>query len=80
MLARSDTKSENDPKADMKIGINPDSGVIQIIELPQNDEVYVDTHSNAIGKVWRDHHERVAKLLRKYAPKAILEVGGKQVF
>lgn len=49
MLAESNNCPGRDPRFDMKIGINEESGVIQITELLPNDKIYVDTHSNALG-------------------------------
>ena len=76
MLAPADSDPKDDPSFDMKIGINEESGVIQIVELLPNDRIYVDTHSNAIGGVWRNHHETVSKCIQKYSPDSVLEIGG----
>lgn len=66
----------NDPRYDMKFGINPNSGVIQIIDTVPKELIYNVNHSNGIGKVWKRSYELVADIIAKYNPSDILEIGG----
>ena len=76
MLADGNTNVENDPLYDMQFGIFPDSGVIQLLDLVPEELVYVDTHSNAVGGVWKRQHELLSSVIAKYFPSSILELGG----
>ena len=80
MLADGSVDSRNDAKFDMRIGISPLSGCIQLMELLPEDMVYVDTHSNAVGSTWKQQHELLAKIIEKQNPQKILEIGGALVF
>ena len=76
MLADGNTNVENDPLYDMQFGIFPDSGVIQLLDLVPEELVYVDTHSNAVGGVWKRQHELLSSIIAKHFPSSILELGG----
>lgn len=76
MLGKVDGDAKDDPVFDMEFGISPDSGIIQLMELVPKEMIYVDTHSNAIGKTWAGQHEMLVKLIGEIGPKRILEIGG----
>lgn len=76
MLAEFNTSINDDLLFDMNIGISKSSGVIQITKLLPNNIIYKDSHSNAIGKTWREHHMEVAKIIKEQHPETVLEIGG----
>lgn len=68
--------SSEDLKADMNFDICKETGFIQLRNLLPLDLIYSQYHSEALGKVWNDHHEAFAKFLLKFCPKKIFEIGG----
>ena len=76
MLADAESEPQNDPTYDMVFGIFPDSGVIQLLDLVPEEMIYVDTHSNAVGGIWKRQHEQLAALIGESNPENILEIGG----
>ena len=52
------------------------SGMIQLKKLLPLDLVYSGYHSEALGRVWEDHHLQFCDFIEKYNPQNILEIGG----
>lgn len=67
---------ENDVLADMDWMICEKSGMIQLKKLLPLDLVYSGYHSEALGRVWEDHHLQFCDFIEKYNPQNILEIGG----
>ncbi len=61
---------------DMSFSICRDSGIVQLDNLVPPDILYSRYHSEALGGVWKKHHEEFVSFLRTFGPKNILEVGG----
>lgn len=76
MLANNKSILNDDPVYDMNIAISPDTGILQILDLVPETLIYVDTHSNAIGGIWKRQHEVVASLIADHKPHSVLEIGG----
>lgn len=76
MLSDGKTEWNRDIVYDMRFGIFPDSGVIQLLDLVPEELVYIDTHSNAIGAVWKRQHEKLSSIIEHYIPDKVLEIGG----
>ncbi len=75
MLEDESTDCKKDKTHPLNIGIDRLSGVVQVLDPPDKEELYVDTHSNA-GGVWNGHHRMVADIIRSYHPRNVLEIGG----
>ena len=75
-----DTPRAKDLLADMSFSICPDSGSIQLDRLIPLDVLYSEYHSEAIGGLWREHHEAFIAFFSKFAPKNVLEIGGSNCF
>jgi hypothetical protein len=67
---------EDDVFANMTWMICKDSGMIQLQSLLPLDLVYSEFHSEAIGSIWKMHHEEFCKFINKYSLGNILEIGG----
>lgn len=67
---------EQDLFGDMDWYICRDSGVIQLTSLLSPDVVYSSYHSEAIGAVWKQHHDRFVDFCGRYALQNVLEIGG----
>lgn len=65
-----------DIKADLSISICKKTGIIQLDKLLPLDIVYSEYHSEALGKIWKEHHDCFVDFLAKYKPQKILEIGG----
>lgn len=76
MLENESTDIKKDKTHPLSIGIDSLSGVVQVLDPPTKEELYVDSHSNAVGGVWNGHHRMVADIIRNYHPKNVLEIGG----
>jgi len=61
---------------DMIFGIDESCGFIQLLETIPKEILYKDSHSNAIGKTWYNHHELLADTVLKINPENVLEIGG----
>ena len=61
---------------DMIFGIDKSCGFIQLLETIPKEILYKDTHSNAVGKTWYNHHELLADTIIKINPEHVLEIGG----
>ena len=62
--------------ADMVWMICKDSGMIQLERLLPPQMVYSEYHSEAIGSIWRKHHEEFSDFIAKHYKGNILEIGG----
>lgn len=62
--------------SDMSFSICKDTGVIQLDELIPPEILYSQYHSEALGALWTEHHERFVEFFSKFSPKNILEIGG----
>ena len=73
-------KPEDDLFSDMIFDISKECGVVQLKVLINPNLIYSQYHSEAIGKVWDDHHTRFAELLSDLInsndTRNILEIGG----
>ena len=62
---------------DMKWYISKGSGVIQLKNLINFDELYKKSHAaGEIGETWNDHHLKFAKFIGSQKNLSILEIGG----
>ena len=66
----------DDVFADMVWMICKDSGMIQLERLLPPQIVYSEYHSEAIGSIWRKHHEEFSDFISKHYEGNILEIGG----
>ena len=72
-----DQEQSKDIFADMEWGISKSSGVIQLTKLLSPDIVYSGYHSEAVGSIWKQHHEEFANFIIKHAnTTSIVEMGG----
>lgn len=68
---------ENDIFHDLTFCISKSSALIQVSNLIPLDILYSESHySGAVGKIWHEHHNELAKLISKYNAKNIFEIGG----
>lgn len=67
---------EDDILADMNWSICPESGCIQLVDLLPEEVVYAAYHSEAVGRVWHDHHDEFVAFCAKYKLTNVLEIGG----
>lgn len=75
-----DDPQEKDLFADMLWDICRNSGIIQLRELLPLDLVYSIYHSEALGKIWQEHHLEFCQFISGYSGKSILEIGGSNGF
>lgn len=73
-----DEPASNDLCCDMTFSIGKEDGFIELRKIISPEILYKDTHSNAIGKTWRESHELVARLIQNVSTSntTILEIGG----
>lgn len=67
-------KISNDRFADMEIGISK-NGLIQLITLIDPNLLYSKFHSEALGKIWKQHDKEFMQFLKKYSGQNVLEMG-----
>jgi hypothetical protein len=67
---------KNDQFAVLDWGISKSSGIIQLTKLLPTDLIYAEYHSEAVGGVWKKHHEKFSEFLLSYANAEIVEMGG----
>ena len=60
-----DQKKEEDIFANMEFDICKKSGFIQLKKLLPIDLVYSGYHSEALGEIWKTHHEKFAEFISK---------------
>lgn len=67
----------SDISHNLTFDICKETGMIQLRDVVSPDIIYPKFHSEAIGKVWSEHHESLSELILKYSDnKTILEIGG----
>lgn len=72
-----DHPEQDDLYADMDWWISRSSGLIQLRQLLPLEVLYPAAHgAGAIGALWARHHRTFAAFIHRYAPSAVLEVGG----
>ena len=71
-------KSINDFCVDLVFEIGEKDGFIQLRNTINSEDLYIDTHSNAIGKTWAGAHTIVAEIINQYCNNKckVLEIGG----
>jgi len=71
------TEASKDIFQDLTFDICKESGIIQLRNLIDPAILYSNFHSEALGKVWGEHHNLFAKLIHKYIGNhSVLEIGG----
>lgn len=75
-----DKPRKQDFLTDMSFSICRDSGMIQLDRLIPLDILYAEYHSEAVGGVWREHHEKFVAFVSQFSPKDVLEIGGSNCF
>jgi hypothetical protein len=72
-----DQPQDKDLHADMDWWISRSSGLIQLKQLLPLDVLYPESHgAGAVGALWERHHREFAQFVHRYAPRAVLEIGG----
>lgn len=71
-----DKDYKDDLYADMIWDICVDSGMIQLHNLLSADIVYSSYHSEAVGGIWKEHHNEFSRFIYNFHPKDVLEIGG----
>jgi len=65
-----------DIHANMDFDICTETGLIQLRKLIPLNLIYKESHSEAIGGVWKKHHNQFSNFVGKYKLSKILEIGG----
>jgi len=71
-----DVPASQDVRADMEFDICAKSGFIQLRKLLPLEVVYNQFHSEALGEVWKAHHQEFAEFVAKFQEGQVLEIGG----
>ena len=71
-----DQKKNKELFFDMNWSIGTTSGLIQLKDLIDQKIIYSNYHSEAVGAVWKKHHEEFSKFIIKYCDQRIIEMGG----
>lgn len=72
-----DQDKEQDLFADMEWSISKSSGLIQLAKLIPLDVVYSGFHSEAVGDVWKRHHDQFSDfIIKNKGSDIIVEMGG----
>lgn len=71
-----DKKDKTDLRADLRFGICPESGIIQLENVLPLDIVYQAEHSTGLGETWKNMYEAFAKFIAQYPIHDVLEIGG----
>jgi len=67
----------NDFSHNLTFDICKDTGLIQLRDVVNSEFIYPEYHSEAIGKTWQEHHEKLSEIIKKYSSeKTVLEIGG----
>lgn len=75
-IGASDKKSGKDVFVDLNYLICKDSGIVQLEKLVPPEILYSEYHSEALGKIWDEHHNKFVEFINKYKFTNILEIGG----
>jgi 2-polyprenyl-3-methyl-5-hydroxy-6-metoxy-1,4-benzoquinol methylase len=67
---------EKDLTADMKWGIDPTTGMIQLTELIPLDILYMEQHVDATGQTWSEYNNDFSEYVLKNKVGDVLEIGG----
>lgn len=67
---------KKDLRADMVFDICKNTGFIQLRNLLPLEVIYGQYHSEAVGGVWKEHHQKFSEFIAQYKPQSVLEVGG----
>jgi hypothetical protein len=71
-----DQDRDKDLFFDMNWSIGASSGLIQLKNLIDQKIIYSEYHSEAVGSVWKKHHEEFSQFITKYCDQRIIEMGG----
>lgn len=71
-----DQDKSKDLMADIHFDICKETGFIQLKKLLPLDLIYSQYHSEAVGGVWKKHHEEFVNFLCKLGASKIFEIGG----
>lgn len=71
-----DQENSQDIFADMVWGISKSSGIIQLMKLLPPEIIYSGYHSEAVGGIWKKHHELFSEFILKNSSNNIVEMGG----
>lgn len=69
-------KKTKDIFADLSFAIDKITGIIQLDKLLHPDLLYSEYHSEALGKVWKDHHKEFIRFMSDKKFSSVLEIGG----
>lgn len=69
-------KRNKDLFFDMDWSVGSKSGLIQLKKLIDPKKIYFKYHSEAVGEVWKKHHEEFSNFIIKYCDQTVLEMGG----
>lgn len=72
------TLPKDDLYADMEWGIDPETGVIQLIKLIPLEILYQSQHVDGCGPTWRKYYEDFVEYILRSNVKRVLEIGGGQ--
>lgn len=78
-MSATTTDPDTDKFCDMTFALCKQTGLIQLTDVPYNDDIYSHVHNDAIGPTWIQHNEKLAGLVHTHAPDNsahIVEVGG----
>lgn len=69
-------KQADDLFADMDFDICTKTGLIQLRKLLPLDLIYGQYHSEAVGGIWKKHHQEFAQFVSEFSLRKVLEIGG----
>lgn len=75
-IGATDSNRDSDLLADMTWDICVETGMIQLRELLDPELVYSGYHSEAIGGVWKQHHDEFCDFSSKFLSGSVVEIGG----
>lgn len=79
-IGSTNTDKSEDLFFDMHWDICKDSGMIQLRKLLDPNLIYSQYHSEAVGGVWKDHHNFFSDFVSKFCNDQILEIGGSNAY
>lgn len=62
--------------ADLSFVIDKTTGIIQLDKLLPPDLIYSEYHSEALGKIWENHHKEFIEFMSQAKSSSVLEIGG----
>lgn len=66
----------HDIRQDLSFYICKKTGIVQIKTLIPQEILYRNYHSEALGPLWKEHHDEFLKLLHEYQLTNVFEIGG----